>query len=76
MITGQAVSSNHYFYVSRFGKCMKNATYHLNDPIQDTEWTDLLQFIIDSGCIVRARMGIIVRRVTIINGKKRFIKGY
>lgn len=66
----------HYYYVSWFGKHMKNASCFLNDIIPDDDWETVFKYCAEQGCIIRVRMDKIVRRLIWKNGKVQLIKGY
>lgn len=72
----QKESSSHYFYVSRAGKYRKWETYGLNMAEINQSWYIFAANTIKTGCVIRVRMGAIVRRVQIKHGKAQFIKGY
>lgn len=72
----QKESSSHYFYVSRAGKYRKWETYGLNMSEMNKSWRIFAENTIKSGCVIRVRMGVIVRRLQIKHGFVKLIKGY
>ena len=72
----QKTSSSHYFYVSKSGKYRKWETYGLNPAEINRSWYVFAENTMKLGCVIRIRMGVIVRRLQIKHGKLKLIKGY
>lgn len=66
----------HYYYVSWYGKHMKNASDFLNSFVPAEDWDKVFLYCLESGCVVRVRMDKKVRRLIWNNKKTQLIKGY
>lgn len=72
----QKTSSSQYVYVSKNGKYRSWETYGLNMAEINRSWIKFAENTIKLGCVIRVRMGIIVRKLQIKHGKVRLVKNY
>lgn len=72
----QKISSSYYFYVSKSGKYRKWETYGLNTAERNRSWNEFAKNTMKLGCVIRLRMGVVVRRLQLKHGKIKLVKGY